>query len=93
MTGLIETTLQILPTRGRVVEGDVASQARCLRTLGHTGVRWWLDNRIYKISLLSDSVFRAVDTGVAAVVVAIVGELSGDAEEESARTGSVGERT
>lgn len=41
-----------------------------MRTLGHTGVRWWLGNRIHKFSLLFDILFRVVDLELAGVMAA-----------------------
>ena len=46
--------------------------ARCSRSLGYTGVRRWPGNRIRKLSLLFDMLFRAVDLGL---VEAMVGKV------------------
>ena len=64
-----------------------------LRTLCHTGIRWRPDNRINEILPLSDLLFRAVDTGSAAVAVVVVGELSGDARKEPVWARLVGQTT
>ena len=54
-----------------------------LRTLGHTGVRWWFSNRTLEISLLSDLVF---------CTVAVTEGLRGDVGKEPARIRSAGQR-
>ena len=61
--------LQILLTWGRVVEGNVVPEAHYLRTLDHTDVTWWPGDITHKISLLFDTFLRAVDLGLAGVMM------------------------
>jgi hypothetical protein len=57
------------------VEDSAVPAAHCLRTgLGHMDVRRWIATGAHRISLLFDLVFRALDLGLAVVMVARVGE-------------------
>jgi hypothetical protein len=53
------------------VEDNAVLAAHCLRTLGHMDVRRWLGTRTHRISLVFDLVVRAVDLGLAAVIVMV----------------------
>ena len=52
-----------------MVEDNAILAAHCLRTLGYMDVRRWLGTRTYKISLVFDLVVRALDFGLAVVMV------------------------
>ena len=70
---MTETGLETFETWGLVAAGSGVRAARCLRNLARTVVRLQLGDRISKISLLFDFVFRGFALGWEGAMAAKVG--------------------